>query len=547
MDNLQQVHWHGIPGLVKRQRNERMQTWETLNYGMFIHWGLYSELGGVWQGEPVTKGYSEQIQMWANIPEADYLKVAENFAAEAFDADEICELAKAAGMKYVLMTTKHHDGFCMFDTKTTDYNIVQKTPYGKDPLKQLSDACARHGLKFGIYYSLVDWHQGHEFDENNNNPIPDNIEKLIEAQLEELLNNYGDICEIWFDMSSPTVAQSQMLIDIVRKYQPQAAINSRIWNNMGDFRTLDDNEVPSVTLDGSWQTPASIYNETWGYRAWQERDDLDGKVKELLKAFVGDGNYLLNIGPRGDGSIVSFEAEVLEAIGAWLERHPNMEGLQATSFDKPSWGKVKYNDGKLFFIVEEEVKNNELILKGLVNEVVSVVEDGTDNDLQWEKKDTTLTIHLPEKFTEEVLPVIVVEVADEVEVIPSKTVHLEGTLQEIEKDSFYTGHGYHEEGNYNTMQQVIVRYSAFVHSDAGGKVSFVFHGEAVDDKTYKIIVGDEEKLVSGKEWKEKQVGPFTINANEVEEIRIVLAEAKHEGDPLHLDLQSVAMHFEKNK
>src|SRR5699024_10877676 len=113
------------------------------NYGMFIHWGLYSEIGGVWNGEPVTKGYSEQIQMWANIPESEYLKVAHDFTAENFDPDEICELAKDAGMHYVLMTTKHNDGFCMFDTETTDYNIVKQTPYGKDPLKLLSEACER--------------------------------------------------------------------------------------------------------------------------------------------------------------------------------------------------------------------------------------------------------------------------------------------------------------------------------------------------------------------------------------------------------------------
>ena len=118
----------GIAGQIPLSDDPKIAAWQRLNYGMFIHWGLYSEIGGVWNGEPVTKGYSEQIQMWANIPESEYLKVAYDFTAENFDPDEICELAKDAGMHYVLMTTKHHDGFCMFDTETTDYNIVKQTP-----------------------------------------------------------------------------------------------------------------------------------------------------------------------------------------------------------------------------------------------------------------------------------------------------------------------------------------------------------------------------------------------------------------------------------
>ena len=311
----------GAPAL-----SPQLEAWRKLGFGIFIHWGLYSELGGVWQGKPVTEGYSEQIQSFAKIPSADYVQVAERFTASKFDADAICGLAKEAGARYIVVTSKHHDGFAMFDTKSTDFNIVQRTPFGKDPLKLLSSACRKVGLGFGVYFSLVDWHAGHPFDPDNNNPIPASMEPLIEQQLRELMSNYGPITEIWFDMSAPTPAQSRRFAAIVRELQPQAAINGRIWNNQGDFVTLGDNETPPPGLQPPFEVPASIYHETWGYRSWQKREDAEGKTRELVRglaeARAHGGNYLLNIGPMGDGSVVPFEAQVLRGIGAWLREHP---------------------------------------------------------------------------------------------------------------------------------------------------------------------------------------------------------------------------------
>src|SRR5699024_7386552 len=316
----------GIKGIINWSDQENIANWQNLQYGMFIHWGLYSELGGEWQGEPVKKGYSEQIQMWADISEEDYKEVAKKFSAENYDPKAICQLAKDAGMKYIVITSKHHDGFSLVGTDTTNYNLVQMTHFAKEAIKMLAEECENYGLKFGLYYSLVDWHQGHEFNHQNNNTINDHIEGVIENQLRELLTDYGPIAEVWFDMSSPTLAQSEKFAGIVRELQPDACINGRIWNNKGDFRTLADNQVPEISLEGAWQTPASIYRETWGYRNWQERNDFDGKVKDLTHTLVSviarGGNYLLNIGPKGDGSILPFEAEVLEEIGKWVKRHP---------------------------------------------------------------------------------------------------------------------------------------------------------------------------------------------------------------------------------
>src|SRR5699024_10626943 len=192
--------------------------------------------------------YSEQIQMWAKIPESTYLEEAKKLSTKNFDAKVICQLAKDAGMQYIVITSKHHDGFAMYDTNTTDYNIVKQMNCAKDPLKELAHECKKQGLKFGVYFSLVDWHQGHAFDENNNNPIPANIEDVLVEQLSELMTHYGEISEVWFDMSSPTEAQSKRFAEVVQKLQPQAVMNSRIWNNAGDFRTLADNQIPPYTL-----------------------------------------------------------------------------------------------------------------------------------------------------------------------------------------------------------------------------------------------------------------------------------------------------------
>jgi alpha-L-fucosidase len=323
-----------------------IEAWRKLGFGMFVHWGLYSELGGVWQGKPLTKGYSEQIQSFANIPHSDYLKVAERFTASKFDADAICGLAKEAGARYIVVTSKHHDGFAMWDTKTTDYNVVKRTPFGKDPLKLLSQACHKIGLGFGVYFSLVDWGAGHKFDPDNSNPIPASMEPLIEGQLRELMTNYGPITEVWFDMSAPTPEQSRKFAAIVRELQPGAVINGRIWNNVGDFVTLGDNETPPPGLQPPFEVPASIYHETWGYRSWQKRDDTEGKIRELVhglaEARAAGGNYLLNIGPEGDGSIVPFEAQVLRGIGAWLHEHP-----QAMEVGHPALQVKAVTDGSI--------------------------------------------------------------------------------------------------------------------------------------------------------------------------------------------------------
>src|SRR5882762_6397258 len=199
------------------------QAWADRKFGMFIHFGLYSMLGGEWKGKQIDNGYSEQIMANAPIPLPEYAALAGQFNPVNFDADAIVALAKAAGMKFIVITSKHHDGFNMFHTAQTRYNIVDASPYRRDVVKELSAACARAGMKFGVYYSSIDWHQpgASTYIEGNSNPIAPDHAAFNVAQLKELLSNYGPISEIWFDMGKPTPEQSKMFAQTVHRLQPR--------------------------------------------------------------------------------------------------------------------------------------------------------------------------------------------------------------------------------------------------------------------------------------------------------------------------------------
>jgi alpha-L-fucosidase len=300
------------------------EDWQNQRFGLMMHWGIYSVAGGVWNGKNIPD-YNEQIKHRAKISHEDYYPLAKQFKAENFDADYIVNLAKDAGMKYLVITSKHHDGFNMYHTKLSDLNVVDGTPFGKDPLKLLADACAHKQLGFGIYYSLIDWHYpgSTPMSETNSDVITPALEEYEVGQLRELLTGYGPLKEIWFDMSYPTPAQSLKLADLVHQIQPKCMISGRIFNGQEDFQLCGDNEVPNHWYEGPWESAVTMFHDTWGYRSWQVRNDLPGKIKEKVKeiAYVTahGGNYLLNLGPKPDGSIVDYEVQVLKGIGEWMK------------------------------------------------------------------------------------------------------------------------------------------------------------------------------------------------------------------------------------
>ena len=260
--------------------------WHSDKYSMFIHFGLYSYYGGVWEGKPVTRGYSEQIQSHAGIYSDWYAEAAADFNAEKFDAREIAALARTAGMRSIVFTSKHHDGFCMFDTQTTDYNSVDRTPSGRDYVRELAEACGETGLKFGLYFSLIDWNFPHAYPISSHNAdfITPHHHQLNLEQVRELLTSYGNISELWFDMGSLTPQQSRELYELVKSLQPDCMVSGRLGNDMYDFAVMPDNFYPDGSLQAPWQSAASMFNETWSWRSWQERGEVAGKAAQKLRS-----------------------------------------------------------------------------------------------------------------------------------------------------------------------------------------------------------------------------------------------------------------------
>lgn len=293
-------------------------------FSMFVHWGLYSVYGGVYRGKNIEWGYSEQIQSFAGIFSDWYARAAEQFSAKQWDADSIAVLAKSAGMDAIVFTSKHHDGFCMYNSKETDFTIMN-TPFGRDALKELSQACKRHGLNLGIYFSLIDWHYppAYPISSHNADPITPEHHEYNKRQVKELLENYGTVSKLWFDMGSLTREQSSELYNLVKSIQPNCRVSGRIGNDYGDFAVMPDNVIPDFVPNKPWQTAESVYKETWGYRSWQKHVPMNEKLAEKinsLKRVIGaGGNYLLNIGPTGDGAVTNYEKDLLLSIGKWID------------------------------------------------------------------------------------------------------------------------------------------------------------------------------------------------------------------------------------
>ncbi|CAK4869271.1 unnamed protein product [Aphanomyces euteiches] len=385
---------------MKDDHEHKMQWWREARFGLFIHWGLYSLLA---RGEWVM--YQEQI------PLKEYEKLAARFNPVQFNAQAWVRMAKNAGMKYIVITAKHHEGFSMFRTRVSDYNIVQATPFGRDPMLELADACKEAGIRLCFYYSHVrEWRHPHaqslEVGErgkignygnfwDHRDEASKNLQRYIDEfdkpQLQELLTQYGPIGAIWFDTPSLIRPdQALELVEWVRQFQPDCIISGRVGGNgIADFESMGDCEVPSSAKAGfDWETAMTICGEAWGYN--NATDNIYRSPKELIHQLVDvaglGGNYLLNVGPTGEGLIPEEAQERLEAIGHWmLLNRESVHGTSASPFPKkPSWGNVTCKKNTLYLHLFKWL--NELTLTGLHNPIISckLLED-PERRIVWEQ------------------------------------------------------------------------------------------------------------------------------------------------------------------
>ena len=419
----------------KEQKDARMEWWRDARFGMFIHWGLYAVPAGIYEGKP-TKGLGEWIMRTEKIPVPVYEKYARQFNPTKYDAEKWVKIANDAGMKYIVITSKHHDGFCLWDSKVTDYDIVDATPYKKDLLKPLADACKKEGIKLCFYHSIMDWHQPFanrdEWGPKDNNPNKDwdkYRDNYMIPQLKELIGGkYGDIGVVWFDgdwIKDWTEPQGKGLYNLLRTIKPNLIVNNRVGkgrkgmagmnkdgNFAGDFGTPEQ-QIPAKGIPGTdWETCMTM-NDTWGYRSddhkWKSSTKM---IRQLVDTSSKGGNFLLNVGPTAEGEIPAASVERLKAIGDWMDVNSEaIYGSGPSPYDMPKWGRYTTKPGKLYAHIFDWPADNQIIIGDPRLKVgkVYLLADPGQKPLKAVHGDKGLTIKLPKKPVDEAATVVVIQ------------------------------------------------------------------------------------------------------------------------------------------
>lgn len=416
--------------------NERAQWFTDARFGMFIHWGVYSGAEGFWKGEKLRNDndYAEWIMYRNRIGREEYLTLPDRFDWDEIAPEEWVILAKKSGMKYVTFTAKHHDGFALWNSRVSDFDLGNYTD--RDIVKELAEACQKHGLKLGLYYShWVDWE--HEYGWDHTKEItgiaPEKYDlywqKKVIPQVRELLTGYGEISMFWFDMwihHSETIVTKEQLLQLkglIRELQPNCIVNSRLGLSMEedpdvDFKTLGDNQLGSKKEDFPWQSPATVAH-SWGFHSadteWKSTTTL---LKSLINNVSLNGNFMLNIGPRANGDVPFEISQRMLEMGKWL--HVNGEsiyGAEAFDLDKDlhDWGKITFkNEGnktKLYLHVFNWPLNKKLNLTGISTkpEKIYLLADKQKKPLEFSHTEVFTQIDLPVLEPDPYISVVVLE------------------------------------------------------------------------------------------------------------------------------------------
>lgn len=339
----------------KEQHDARMAWFRDAKFGMFIHWGVYAVPAGTYNGKQIP-GIGEWIMKKGKIPMAEYQEYAKQFNPVQYDPDEWVRLAKDAGMKYIVITSKHHDGFALFDSKVSRWDVVDATPYGKDLLKPLAEACRKYGIRLGFYYSQAqDWNQGgsamgEKWDPAQEHDMDDYIAKIAVPQVKEILTNYGpDIPAIlWWDTPvDMTRERAEQFLPLL-KLKPAIIHNDRLGGDCQGDTITPEQHIPGTGLPGDWESCMTM-NDTWGYKSYDDHyKSAETLIRNLVDIASKGGNYLLNVGPTAEGVIPQPQVDLLKQVGAWMKVNSEaIYGTTASPCNRPQWGRItkKEHDG----------------------------------------------------------------------------------------------------------------------------------------------------------------------------------------------------------
>lgn len=426
------------PAVEKLSDDERMQWWRDAAFGMFIHWGAYAIPGGEWNGD-TCKGGAEWVMDKLDITIPEYEReITAKFNPVKFDADAWVAMAKDAGMKYIVLTSKHHDGFCLWDSKITDYDIMDAAPFKRDIVKELAEACKRGGIKFCVYHSIVDWHHPQaqaplypnynagQKDQSVFNPeFPKYFENYLKPQVKELLTNYGDIGVVWFDgdwIPDYTTEMGKDFYEFIREIQPNTIVNNRVDKGRmgmegmdaegdfaGDFGTPEQ-EIPATGIDSDWEACMTM-NGSWGYKPsdhnWKSNETL---IQHLVDIVSKGGNFLLNIGPDAQGLFPPESVERLKAMGVWTKVNGEaIYGAKASPVDRPEWGRYTTKEGVVYAHVFDWPEDGRLVInKEIKVKKASFLAD-PEGELKVESSENGAVILLPAEAPDDIATVIKLE------------------------------------------------------------------------------------------------------------------------------------------
>jgi alpha-L-fucosidase len=399
-----------------KQNDTRMQWWKDAKFGMFIHWGIYSVPSGKW-GETTT--YGEWIMHSAKIPRAEYAALAKQFNPIKFNAEEWVKLAKDAGQKYIVITSKHHDGFAMFGSKASEYNIVDATPFKRDILKELAEACRKQDMKLGFYYSQAqDWyHPGGavsgnvEWDETHKGDMVKYIEEIAIPQVKEILANYGDVAVLWWDTPTNMTKEMTEKLAALTKPYPNLITNNRLGAGMGGDLETPEQFVPATGFPGrNWEVCMTM-NGHWGYNAyddrWKSTTDL---LQKLIDIVSKGGNFLLNVGPNQYGIIPEVCQQNLREMGDWLKLNGEaIYGTQSSPFPFLSWGRATRKGQTLFLHVFDWPKDGKLVVPFSNKITKAYLLADTKTNLKVTKGKENSIIQLPSYAPDKIASVVAVE------------------------------------------------------------------------------------------------------------------------------------------